>query len=151
VLVVVSQGSAREKGADAAGSGEAVAADAAAVRHCARRCACESTIIIIMQCSLMIDLTPVWLVRLCSDLLQEALQSQIAMLARDVRQLASNNNAVIQMDMGNGGGMSNSAALRYCFFCPHLFCYLTIQYSNPVLACIESSSFTKSTACEQIN
>ena len=69
VLVVVSQGSAREKGADAAGSGEAVAADAAAVRHCARRCACESTIIIIMQCSLMIDLTPVWLVRLCSDLL----------------------------------------------------------------------------------
>jgi len=62
VILAELQGSAREKGADAAGSGEAVA-----------------------------------------DATAEALQSQIAMLARDVRQLASNNNAVIQMDMGNGG------------------------------------------------
>jgi len=40
VLVVVSQGSAREKGADAAGSGEAVA-DATAVRHCALNLQCS--------------------------------------------------------------------------------------------------------------
>ncbi|KAG2586507.1 uncharacterized protein LOC120672799 [Panicum virgatum] len=81
VILAELQGSAREKGADAAGSGEAVAADAAA----------------------------------------EALQSQIAMLARDVRQLAYNN-AVIQMDMGNGGvgsalilPVAAVGAVSYCY------------------------------------
>ena len=70
--------------------------------------------------------------RLCSDLLQEALQSQIAMLARDVRQLASNNNAVIQMDMGNGGGMSNSAALRL-FLLPTLS-FAVLPSNVPILS-----------------
>ncbi|RLN23678.1 uncharacterized protein C2845_PM07G37020 [Panicum miliaceum] len=54
--------------------------------------------------------------------LQEALASQIAMLARDVRQLASNNNAVIQVDMGNGGAgsalilpVAAVGAVSYCY------------------------------------
>ena len=54
------------------------------------------------------------------------------MLARDVRQLASNNNAVIQMDMGNGGGMSNSAALRL-FLLPTLS-FAVLPSNVPILS-----------------
>ena len=59
------------------------------------------------------------------------MQSQIAMLARDVRQLAYNN-AVIQMDMGNGGGMSNSAALRL-FLLPTLS-FAVLPSNVPILS-----------------
>ncbi|PAN32638.1 hypothetical protein PAHAL_5G502100 [Panicum hallii] len=81
VAAILTEGSVSEKGADAAGSGEAVA-DAAA----------------------------------------EALRSRIAMLTRNVRQLASNNNAVIQVDMGNGGAgsaliltVAAVGAVSYCY------------------------------------